>query len=154
MAHSNLTAGAARLLATSPAAAVHSMIKSDALPSQLTSMVDERGSLTTNAAELEAVLVTHFRNVFAVPPAPAAPLPHPPPSMLFDKSSIDERWWQGLTDCIEPSEVVATLADAKFVSAPGEDGVSTGVWHCRRTLVSRACFACVCSSIHDGKIDR
>jgi hypothetical protein len=33
------------------------MIKSDALPSQLTSMVDERGSLTTNAAELEAVLV-------------------------------------------------------------------------------------------------
>jgi hypothetical protein len=57
MAHTNLTAGAARLLATSPAAAVHSMIKSDALPSQLTSMVDERGSLTTNAAELEAVLV-------------------------------------------------------------------------------------------------
>jgi hypothetical protein len=104
------------------------MIKSDALPSQLTSMVDERGSLTTNAAELEAVLVTHFRNVFAVPPAPAAPLPHPPPSMLFDKSSIDERWWQGLTDCIEPAEVVDALADAKFVSAPGEDGVSTGVW--------------------------
>ena len=48
--------------------------------------------------------------------------------MLFDKSSIDERWWHGLKDCIEPSEVVDTLADAKFVSAPGEDGVSTGVW--------------------------
>jgi hypothetical protein len=128
MVHSNLTAGAARLLATSPATAVHSMIKSDALRTQLTSMVDERGSLTTNVTELEAVLVTHFRNVFAVPPPPAAPLPHPPHSMLFDKSSIDERWWQGLTDCIEPSEVVATLADAKFVSAPGGDGVSTGVW--------------------------
>jgi hypothetical protein len=48
--------------------------------------------------------------------------------MLFDKSGIDERWWCGLTDCIKPAEVVETLADAKFVSAPGEDGVSTGVW--------------------------
>jgi len=48
-------------------------------------------SLQTSTSSIEAVLVTHFRNVFAVPP-PAAPLPHPPPSMLFDKSSIDERW--------------------------------------------------------------
>jgi hypothetical protein len=51
-------------------------------------MVDEHGSLITNATELEAVriLVTHFRNVFAMPPLPAAPL-----ASCSPKNRIDER---------------------------------------------------------------
>ena len=128
MARSDAAADAVRLLNTSPAAAVHRMLKSDALPSQLTSMVDNKGELTSSAAELEAVLVDHFRSVFAVPPADPAPLHPPPPAMLLRKESVQEHWWRGLIDSIDESEIVEALADTKFVSAPGEDGVSTGLW--------------------------
>ena len=51
----------------SPAAHVHRMLKSDALPTHLHSVVDKQGSLTTSAGELEAVMVEHFQSVFALP---------------------------------------------------------------------------------------
>jgi hypothetical protein len=54
-------------LDASPAAFVHRMLKSDALPSQLLSVVDSSGQLTSSADELAEVMVQHFRSVFAVP---------------------------------------------------------------------------------------
>ena len=130
MARTDASAGAIRQLNTNPAATVHRMLQSDALPSQLTSMVDSNGELTTSAAELEAVLVGHFRSVFTSPP-PADPLsidPRPPPAMLFCKDSVNARWWGGLSGPIEEAELTKTLKTTDFVSAPGEDGVATGVW--------------------------
>ena len=110
------------------ASLVHRMLKSDALPSLLHSVVDSTGKLTSSAEELETVMVDHFRNVFAMPPADAVPLPHPPPAMMFDKSSVRAEWFDGLMAPMVAHEISDTLSDAKFVSSPGEDGVSTGLW--------------------------
>ncbi len=115
-------------LSESSAAHVHRMLKSDALPSHLHSVVNAQGELTSSAEELESVMVVHFRNVFAMPPADPAPLPQPPPAMLFDKSSVKGEWFDGLMAPVVSQEITDTLADAKFVSSPGEDGVSTGLW--------------------------
>ena len=116
------------LLSESSAALVHRMLKSDALPSHLHSVVNARGELTSSAEELESVMVDHFSSVFAMPPADPAPLPHPPPAMLFDKDSVRGEWFDGLMAPVAEQEITNTLADAKFVSSPGEDGVSTGLW--------------------------
>ena len=115
-------------LSESSAAHVHRMLKSDALPSHLQSVVNGRGELTSSAEELESVMVDHFRNVFAMPPPDPAPLPHPPPAMLFDKSSVKREWFDGLMAPVTNDEITDALADAQLVSSPGEDGVSTGVW--------------------------
>jgi len=130
MAQADVSAGAIRQLDANPAAAVHRMLQSDALPSQLTSMIDSHGQLTTSAAELEAVLVGHFRNVFACPPPddPSRADPRPPPAMLLCKDSVNARWWAGLTDPVSEAEVIDTLKDTDLITAPGEDGVATGVW--------------------------
>ena len=110
------------------AALVHRMLKSDALPSHLQSVVTPQGKLTSSAEELETVMVDHFRNVFALPPPDAAPLPHPPPAMLWDKDGVQPQWFDSLMTPMSAREITQTLADAKFVSSPGEDGVSTGLW--------------------------
>jgi ribonuclease HI len=110
------------------AAHVHRMLKSDALPSHLQSVVNARGQLTSSAEELESVMVDHFSSVFAMPQIDPTPLPHPPPAMLFDKSSVEAQWFDGLMIPVGRQEVFKALADAKFVSSPGEDGVSTGLW--------------------------
>jgi hypothetical protein len=51
-----------------PAATIHRMLQSDALPSQLHVVIDSNGELTSNAEELEDVMVNHFESVFAIPP--------------------------------------------------------------------------------------
>jgi hypothetical protein len=53
----------------SSAAHVHRLLKSDALPSHLHSVVNAQGELTSTAEELESVMVEHFSNVFAMPRA-------------------------------------------------------------------------------------
>jgi exonuclease III len=112
----------------SSAAHVHRMLKSDALPSHLHSVVNAQGELTSTAEELESVMVDHFSRVFAMPPPDPTPLPQPPPAMLFDKSSVKAEWFDGLTASVDAEEIVSALADAPLVSAPGEDSVSTGLW--------------------------
>jgi len=110
------------------AAHVHRMLKSDSLPSHLQSVVNAQGALTSSAEELESVMVDHFSNVFAMPPPDAAPLPHPPPAMLFDKSTVQREWFDDLMSPVEEQEIISTLADTRLISSPGEDGVSTGLW--------------------------
>ena len=110
------------------AAAIHRMLESDALPSQLYSVIDAKGELTTNAEELEQVMVDHFESVFAIPPLDHCPLLPPPPSMLFDKSSIMPEWYEGLMEEVTDGELLALVADVPLVSAAGQDEVSTGVW--------------------------
>ena len=70
------------------AAYVHRMLKSDALPAQLLSIVNNEGELTTSADELADSLSDHFHSVFTCPPPSDAILPHPVPEMLQDKSSV------------------------------------------------------------------
>ena len=110
------------------AALVHRMLKSDALPSHLQSVVNPHGVLTSTAEELETVMVDHFRNVFAMPAADEVPLPSPPPAMLFDKDSVQQSWFDSLMGSVQVEEIIDSLADAQLVSSPGEDGVSTGLW--------------------------
>src|SRR6476661_73544 len=78
-----------------PAALVHRMLQSDALPEQLLSVVDSRGQLTSSPAQLEDVMVAHFTSVFAVPPPSDAPLPHAVPAVLLDKPEVERSWFDG-----------------------------------------------------------
>ena len=113
-----------------PAAAIHRMIQSDALPSRLFSIIDSNGELTTSVQELEDVMTSHFESVFSIPPLDpaAAPLDPPPPAMLFDKCSVQREWYDELMQETNDSELCQLVADTPLLSAPGLDGVSTGVW--------------------------
>ena len=62
---------------SNPAAFVHRILRSDALPAQLLSVVNKDGQLTSTAEEVKEVIADPFRSVFSVPPADAAPLPQP-----------------------------------------------------------------------------
>ena len=110
------------------AALVHRMLKSDALPSYLQSVVNSQGVLTSTAEELETVMVDHFRNVFTMPAVDGVPLPSAPPAMLFDKDSVHPEWFDGLMAEVQEKEIIDSLSDTPLVSSPGEDGVSTGLW--------------------------
>ena len=112
----------------SSASHVHRMLKSDALPSHLHSVVNAQGELSSTAEELESVMVDHFSNVFAMPPPDPTPLPHAPPEMLFRKDGVRAEWFDGLMASVGMDEIMRVLTDARFISAPGEDGVSTGLW--------------------------
>jgi exonuclease III len=133
-----------------PAAAVHRMLRSDALPAQLHSVLNADGALTSSGAELRRVMAEHFRAVFAVPPAPAHPLPHDPPAMLFEKDGVDASWYDGLLAEVGQEELLAVANVAPLVSAPGEDEVSSGLWKLAlqgseqlRQLVSRLFSGCL-----------
>jgi len=110
------------------AALVHRMLKSDALPSHLQSVVNPQGVLTSSAEELETVMVDHFRSVFTLPAADRVPLPSPPPAMLFRKDGVLPQWYDDLMTAVREEEIIDSLSDAPLVSSPGEDGVSTGLW--------------------------
>ena len=110
-----------------PAALVHRMMKSDALPAELLSVLDPHGSLTSSAEELETVMVDHFRAVFALPEEAAAPL-EPAPAMLLSKDGVEPRWYDSLLVDVKEEELLETLKDAPLVSSPGQDEVSTGLW--------------------------
>lgn len=112
------------------AATIHRMLQSDALPSQIHSVVDGSGELTSNADDLKEVMAAHFESVFALPPidACAAPPLSPAPSMLFDKPNIDPRWYAELMNDVSEAELLQLLKDVPLISAPGQDGVSSGMW--------------------------
>jgi hypothetical protein len=115
----------------SPAASIHRMLKSDALPSHLLSVIDSSGHLTGSPDELKAVMAVHFQSVFAIPrsPASASPLPaSPPPPLLLDKPSVDPSWYVGLVADVQGEELLELLRSVPLISAPGQDEVSSGVW--------------------------
>ena len=120
---------AARVL---PAAVIHRMLQSDALPSQLHSVVRTDGSLTTSPDELQAEMVRHFEQVFAMPTADevaaASPLPRAPPDMLYHKPGIDTNWYTPLMQPMDGAELLASMQDIPTASAPGEDEVSSPLW--------------------------
>ena len=141
-------------LDSEPAALVHRMLQSDALPTQLLSVINNQGELTSSPAELEQVMVDHFTSVFAVPPPSDAPLPHPVPEMLLDKASVEPHWFSGLMDDITPEELIETTAGTPLISAAGEDQVSSGLWKLALEqselaceLVSELFSACLRSAI-------
>ena len=115
----------------SPASAAHRMLQSDALPSQLYSVVDS-GQLTSTAEELQEVMVQHFEAVFALPSADAAPLSPTPPAMLFDKPGIEPSWLDSLTSPVSESELLDSLSAASAMSA------SRRGWRVDRRLAHRA----------------
>ena len=103
-----------------PAALVHRMLKSDNLPTELLSVLDAHGSLTSTAEELEDVMVEHFRTVFAMPEDGPAPLV-PPPAMLLDKHEVDPQWYSNLMADVSPDEIMETLEGcaSRLLSWPG-----------------------------------
>lgn len=105
------------------------IIRSDALPSNIFSVVNAQGELTHSAAELKDVMADHFESVFSIPPDDALPLPLPPPAMLLSKPGIEPEWFDGLMRDIDAEELFSVLrGTSKISKAPGEDQVSTGVW--------------------------
>jgi len=111
-----------------PAAQIHRMLASDALPSELLSVLDNRGELTRSPAELASVMRDHFRSVFTAPPPSGVPLPHPVPAMLLDKSSVRGEWYDGLMRDVTAEELLDVTRSVPLISAPGEDEVSSGLW--------------------------
>ena len=137
-----------------PAALVHRMLQSDALPTELLSVIDSKGELTSSPAALEEVMVQHFTSVFAVPPPSDVPLPHPVPAMLLDKPTVEPQWFDGLMDEVTPEEVLAATTGTPLVSAAGSDQVSSSLWalaldqsELARELVSELFSACLRSSV-------
>jgi hypothetical protein len=111
-----------------PAAAIHRMLQTDALPSRLLSVVDQHGTNTSSAAELQSVMVQHFTSVFALPPADNTPLPYDPPAMLLEKPNMQAAWYDTLMLDVSEQELQHTISDAPRVFAPGKNEVSIGVW--------------------------
>ena len=105
------------------------MIRSDALPSTIFSVVNAQGELTQTAAELKEAMASHFESVFSIPADDGVPLPFPPPAMLLSKPGIQPEWFDGLMRDVDAEELFAVLqGSSKIAKAPGEDQVSTGVW--------------------------
>ena len=48
--------------------------------------------------------------------------------MLTEKVGIDAAWYDGLMDPVTDAQLLELVSDLPLVSAPGLDGVSTGVW--------------------------
>jgi len=111
-------------------AAIHRMLQSDGLPPHIFSVVDANGELTSSPEELEEVMASHFESVFDIPPLDPSMeiLEEDAPAMLFEKESVQREWFTGLMDEVRPDDLVALVSDSPLVSAPGEDGVSAGVW--------------------------
>ena len=138
----------------SPAATIHRMLQSDALPSHLYSVVTNDGHLTTNAIELEDCMVQHFESVFAIPPHDDHhPLHRPPPDILFNKPHIQSQWYDGLMNDVSEEELLTSLKHIQLISSPGEDQVSSGVWKIAitgsaiaRRLISQLFTACLQTS--------
>ena len=138
----------------SPAATIHRMLQSDALPSQLYSVVKNTGELTTSAEEMQEAMASHFESVFALPPADLHPPPYPPPRMLQEKLSVRAEWYSGLMQPVTEEELLDVLQHVRLISAPGQDEVSSGVWKLAlqgsphaRTAVAALFSACLRSSI-------
>jgi exonuclease III len=114
----------------SPAAIVHRMMQSDAAPAEIYSVVNSTGALTETAAELKECMAAHFEHVFSIPPPRPAPssATHPAPRMLFKKDGIDPSWYTSLMADVTEPELLHIASDMPLISAPGEDGVSPGVW--------------------------
>ena len=115
-----------------PTATVHQMLKGQT-DTQLLSIVNSEGELTTTPDEMKAVMVDHFRAVFDLPPPDPRPLPHPgpPPAMLYSKPGIESSWFDGLMADVGGEELLRVLKDTPLSSAPVEDQVSTGSSLCR-----------------------
>lgn len=96
----------------------------------LLSVVDSDGALTTQPEEFKQVMLKHFTKVFDLPPHLTASKTRDPskPDMLYDKTSVQHQWYDGLMDAVTEEDLLDVASDASLTSAPGSDGVSTGVW--------------------------
>lgn len=119
-------------------AAIHEMLRGGR-PASLDSAVDpESDKLIVDPSKLKEVLRAHFAKTFALPPADAS---SPPPAagwaeeMFRPRADVCSEWYVGLMQPVGESELLRTLKDCKLVSAPGEDGVSAGLWRlaCERS---------------------
>jgi hypothetical protein len=104
------------------------MLQMDALSLRLFSEVDQHGTLTSSAAELQSVMMQHFTSVFALPPVGDTPLPYDLRAMLFEKPNMQAAWYDTLMLDVSEQELLQTISDAPRVFARGQDGVSIGVW--------------------------
>lgn len=149
-----LTKERAPPLDANPAAQIHRMLASDALPSQIYSVINDRNELTSSPLELEDVMVNHFESVFSIPLRDPVPLRPPPPAMLFHKDGIHARWYDALMEAVDENQLLRIVSDSPLVSAPGQDEVSTGVWKLAiqgssvlRTHITALFTACLQTSI-------
>ena len=97
------------------AATVRRMLQSNALPSEIHSVIRPDGSLTATAEELKEEMALHFERVFDLPaelrPAHGIADPRPPPAMLYDKPNIDSDWYGPLMQPITGEELLQSLQE-------------------------------------------
>jgi exonuclease III len=126
-------------------AEVHSMLRNR--KPELLSVVDpSNNKLATSPADVERVLVTHFRSVLngendhieADSPNDAALR-----STVYKvNTAINPNWFNELMSPASDNEVLRCLRSGKYVvAAGGNDKISTGVWRCAAELDDRVLSA-------------
>ena len=103
------------------------MLENDAFPTQLFSVIDANGELTTSPDDLKRVMAAHFEGVFAVPPAAPRPLEPAPPPCLFAKPGVDPAWYDGLMSAVAEDELMAMLENTLASSYTQKTFSFTGV---------------------------
>ena len=112
---------------TKEPAVAHRILHGDRAP-PLRSIIDPgTGNLVTEPAQLKSVLRDHFAAIFQPRPRPSER-----PAWLDDlnkpKPSINPAWYDGLMSPITNEELTTACKSTKPISAPGPDGVASGVW--------------------------
>jgi exonuclease III/ribonuclease HI len=131
-----------------PTAFVHRMQDGDQAP-EVNAVIDPTtGLLVTDPAEVGRVFRDHYMRTFACRDRDDEKRP-PWITDLYanPKAGINPDWYVGLMNPISNDDVKAALSSAKFISAPGEDRISSGIW---RVMVRSPVVCSVIGSLLSG----
>ena len=117
-----------------PAMFIHRMMDGDRAP-DIRSIIDPATNrLEVEPEQIKRVLRDHYSSVFSNSVRSGAP-PAWVNEMNRPKSGVQSSWYDGLMADITDDDLIAAVAEAKLVSAPGADRVSSGIW---RVLITES----------------
>jgi len=122
---------------TNPAAYVHRMLNGDQ-GVDLRSVIDPvSDDMITDTAEVKRVLHHHYSEIFSPSVRPSR-IPPWLASVTIEKAGIDPAVYDRLMIDVTADEIGSSLRSGKPITAPGRDGLSTGVWRflCRSPTVT------------------
>ena len=128
--------------AFNPAAFVHRMQDGDRA-AEVSAVVDPAtGQLVSEPVEVARVFCDHYRSILPSRSRDEEKRPDWITNLYATpKPGIDPQWYAGLMSPISHEDVKAALSSAKYVCAPGQDRISSGIW---RVMVQSPA---VCSTI-------
>jgi len=121
-----------------PTAFVNRLMHGDASSATRSVIDPETKTLKSDEKEVKEVFHKLFSARFSSPPHRDESIQ---PSWVKEryafKDRIDPQWYDDLMDDVSESEIAAALRDTPYATAPGADGVSSGVWKmlCKSDIV-------------------